>query len=407
MDSLKIALASDWFYPKVGGIEAHIDELARNLLKVGHQPYVITHDYRYMKPYDGNFPYPVKRFGATFYIKKHHISLSPTQLIRINEFYKSENFDLTHIHSIYSPLAIAVANVSRGVRDVPVVATNHSFFGNPPLAELFRWELRQSLKRVDHFIAVSTPVARDTERLIGELRKERPVTVIPNGIDTERWRPPEPEEREEIRRRLGVRDEIVLFYVGRMTERKLAHRLPFVIARAIERSGIERRAVRFIAVGEGEKRKELERNVMAAGLEEITDLFNFLPRERIRELYWAADVVLMPGILEAFPVVGLEAMASGRPVVGRVESGLSDMIVDGLTGYLAGSEEEMAEKLAILLENPELGKKMGIAGRKLAVATFSWNRVLRRILRVYKVTIDRADEVDRKYILYKLSRELG
>jgi 1,2-diacylglycerol 3-alpha-glucosyltransferase len=61
MEGLKIAIASDWFYPKVGGIESHIDELARNLLFAGHEPYVITHDYRYMKPYVDSFPYHVVR----------------------------------------------------------------------------------------------------------------------------------------------------------------------------------------------------------------------------------------------------------------------------------------------------------------------------------------------------------
>jgi len=308
METWRIALASDWFYPKVGGIEAHMDELARNLLKAGHEPYVITHDYRYMMPYGDGFPYPVERFPATFYIKKHHISISPTQLWRINEFYKRIDFDITHIHSIYSPLAIAVANVSRGIRNVPVVATNHSFFGNPPLSALGLANIRFSLRKVDHFIAVSTPIARDTERVLGDWLAGRPITVIPNGIDTKAWRPPEPEERERARKKLGVEDEVVLFYVGRMTSRKMAHRLPFVIKRALQLSNLPKEKILFLAVGEGEKRAELEENIRRAGLEDVSRLFSFLPRDELPEFYWAADVVLMPGILEAFPVVGLEAM---------------------------------------------------------------------------------------------------
>jgi len=406
METLRIALASDWFYPKVGGIEAHMDELARNLIKAGHEPYVITHDYRYIRPYGDGFPYPVKRFRAMLYLRKYHISLSPTQLWRINEFYKSINFDITHIHSIYSPLALAVANVSRGIRDVPVVATNHSFFGTPPLAEALRWELRRHLKRVDHFIAVSTPVARDTARLIGNLRRERPVTVIPNGIDVDFWRPPTDEERERARKNLRIRDEVVVFYVGRMTKRKMAHRLPRVIKRAIEISGIPLRRVRFIAVGEGEMRDEFVRNVRDSGIGPITDLFGFLPREKLQEFYWASDIVLMPGVLEAFPVVGLEAMASGRAIVGRVESGLSDMVVNGTTGYLGRSEDELSERLAELFTDEDTLVKMGIAGRKRAVECFSWRVILRRVLRVYRSTLNMAEEFDRRYLLYKLAREL-
>lgn len=406
METLRIALASDWFYPKVGGIEAHMDELARNLIKAGHEPYVITHDYRYMRPYGDGFPYPVKRFPATVYLKKHHISLSPNQLWRINEFYKTVKFDITHIHSIYSPLALAVANVSRGIRDIPVVATNHSFFGSPPFSKILKWELRRDLKRVDHFIAVSTPVARDTAALIGNLRRERPITVIPNGIDVYFWRPPEEEEREKARKNLGLSDEIVLFYVGRMTERKMAHRLPFVIGKAIKLSGVPMKRVRFIAVGEGEKKGEFMENVRRTGIGKITELFNFLPRNKLLEFYWASDVVLMPGVLEAFPVVGLEAMATGRPIVGRIESGLSDMVINGITGYLGKSEEELAAGLAKFFENADLPEKMGTAARKRVARCFSWEVILKRILRVYRATLNRADEFDRKYLLYKLAREL-
>ncbi|WP_457741645.1 glycosyltransferase family 4 protein [Thermococcus sp.] len=406
METWRIALASDWFYPKVGGIEAHMDELARNLLKAGHEPYVITHDYRYMMPYGDGFPYPVERFPATFYIKKHHISISPTQLWKINEFYKKINFDLTHIHSIYSPLAIAVANVSRGIRNVPVVATNHSFFGNPPLSSLGLVNVRFSLRKVDHFIAVSTPIARDTERVLGNWLAGRPVTVIPNGIDTEAWRPPEPEERERARKKLGIGDEVVLFYVGRMTSRKMAHRLPLVIKRALQLSSIPKEKILFLAVGEGEKRAELEENIRRTGLGEVSMLFSFLPREKLPEFYWASDVVLMPGILEAFPVVGLEAMASGRPIVGRNESGLSDMVIKGVTGFLGNSEEELAFYLSKVLSDESLREKMGFESRKMVERNFSWKVVIKKILRVYKTTMETASQFDKRYVLYKLARGL-
>lgn len=137
MESLKIAIASDWFYPpKIGGIESHIDELSRNLLLRGHEPpHVLTHDYRYMKPYVDDSPYPpVHRFAGTFYFRSYHSSVGFSQLWRINELYKEMNFDITHVHSIYSPpFSVAVSDVSRGLRNVPpVVATNHSFYGKPP-----------------------------------------------------------------------------------------------------------------------------------------------------------------------------------------------------------------------------------------------------------------------------------
>lgn len=407
MESLKIAIASDWFYPKVGGIESHIDELARNLLYKGHEPLVITHDYRYMKPYVDSFPYQVKRFSGFVYFKKHHVSMGVKQIWRINEFYKREGFDITHVHSIYSPFSVATSGVSRGLRNVPVVATNHSFYGAPKYLDVIIGRfLRKNLNKIDTFIAVSTPVARDTKNLLGGDLNDRHILVLPNGIDTEKWRPPEPEEREQARRGLGLRDELMILYLGRMTERKQAHRIPFMLREALRISKISKRKVKVVMVGNGPTRPVLEKNLKSTGIGEITEVYDFMERGRLLPLYWASDIILMPGILEAFPVVGLEAMATGRMVIGRNESGLSDMVVDGVTGLLAKSEEEMAKRIAWALDNRELLPVMGEEGRKVVKEKFSWEVVLSRLLNIYRFTLEMRDDVDRRYRFYKLVRGL-
>ncbi|GAB6102666.1 glycosyltransferase family 4 protein [Thermococcus atlanticus] len=405
---MKIAIASDWFYPKVGGIEAHMDELARHLLDAGHEPHVITHDYRYLTPYNDGFPYPVHRFRGSVYLRDYHISLSPGQLWRINGLYKSVDFDVTHVHSIYSPFSIAVANLSRGIRGVPVVATNHSFFGEPRLGGVIKSLLRYYLRRMDAFVAVSTPVAEDTRKLLGRSLGNRIVTTIPNGIDVEYWRPPEEEEREKARDMLNLGgNEIALLYVGRMTERKQAHRLPFVISKALEMSGTPKDRIRIIIIGNGPMKKALESNLDATGLKERAILMDFIPRQNLREIYWAADVVLMPGMLEAFPIVGLEASATGKLIVGRNESGLSDLIVDGQTGFLSYSEEELSQKLAAVLSRTELIPRMGKEARERAEREFSWDVILKRLLEVYRTAINRAEEFDDRYLLYRAIRRIA
>jgi glycosyltransferase involved in cell wall biosynthesis len=231
--------------------------------------------------------------------------------------------------------------------------------------------------------------------------------VVPNGIDVKKWRPPEPEEREKARRDLGVRDEIVVLYLGRMTERKQAHRIPMMMREALKRSGIPKNKVRLVMIGNGPMRPVLERNLRETGIGEITELYDFMERGRLLPLYWAADLVLMPGILEAFPVVGLEAMATGNPVIGRNESGLSDMVLNGITGLLAVSEEGMAKNLAEAFQNREKLIAMGVEARKRVEKEFSWDVVLRRLMRVYRCTMEMGESVDRLYLLYKAMRRLG
>ncbi|WP_461866960.1 glycosyltransferase family 4 protein [Thermococcus sp.] len=405
---MRIAIASDWFYPKIGGIESHMDELARHLLNAGHEPHIITHDYRYLAPYNDGFPYPVHRFRGLIYLKEYHVSLSPGQLQKINKLYKTMDFDLTHVHSIYSPFSIAVANLSRGIRNVPVVATNHSFFGEPKMGDIIKPLLRYYLRRMDAFIAVSTPVAEDTKELLGESLGDRAVEIIPNGIDVSYWRPADDEERENARNKLGIRDnEIVLLYVGRMTERKQAHRLPFVISSALKMSDMEKYRVRVIMIGNGPMRDKLEENLRITNIIDRTILMDFIPRKSLREIYWAADVVLMPGMLEAFPIVGLEASATGKLIVGRNESGLSDLIIDGQTGFLSYSEKELSEKLSIVLSHTELIPKMGKEARKRAEKEFAWDVILKRLLSVYKSAINRAEGFNNRYLVYKAFRRVA
>ena len=109
-------------------------------------------------------------------------------------------------------------------------------------------------------------------------------------------------------------------------------------------------------------------------------------------------------MLEAFPIVGLEASATGKLIVGRNESGLSDLIVDGQTGFLSHSEAELSQKLAVVLSKTELIPKMGREARARAEREFSWEIVLKRLLEVYKIAMDRADELDNKYLLYRAIR---
>ncbi len=405
MESLKIALASDWFYPKVGGVETHIHELALNLLREGHEPHVFTHDYRF---YDRSFddsrlPYPVHRLHGLVYVRRAHVSLGPGALVEANRIYKAVGFDVTHVHSIYSPLAIALANLSRGVRDVPVVATNHSLFSWDSFTArtLVRPLLRRLLRRVDVFIAVSSVVERDTRRLLGRSLGARPLLLVPNAVDTGFWRPPEPEERRRARELLGLGpEEVAILAVGRMSRRKMIHTVPRVAADAARRSGAK---IALVIVGEGEmKNTVLEEVARFRDVFSSVHIHGFVDRATLRCFYWAADVLYVPSRMEAFSIVALEASATGLPVVGWRGSGVSDVVADGVTGFLVSSEEEAAARLAQLASDGEARERMGEEAARRAQALFSWPRVVRMILDAYREALRLGAAVDRHYLLHRL-----
>jgi glycosyltransferase involved in cell wall biosynthesis len=405
MDALKIALASDWFYPKIGGIETHIHELALNLLKLGFEPHVITHDYRFLGKYDDStLPYPVHRIKGSIYSREHHASIGPATFSKLNELMKIYRFDLTHIHSIYSPLGILAANVSRGLRGIPVVATNHSFFAwdNKFTVKLLPL-IRYALQRVDVIISVSTPVADDTRRVLGSrLSRRIPIVVIPNAVDTSFWRPPEPEERRQARRELGLSDsEFVVLSIGRLTRRKRIHAAPKIAALASRKA---KRRLTLLLVGDGPLRSVVKRAVdiyssTADGLRVVWK--GFIERRRLRFFYWAADIVLIPGLQEAMPITALEAMACGRPVVGFKGTGLEDVATNSLTQLLASSDEDAASIIARLSADSDTLAKLSYESALQASRRFEWSVVIRRIVNVYRFAMDYSQLEDKRYIFYR------
>ena len=402
MESLKIAIASDWFYPKVGGIETHIDELASRLVQLGHEVHVFTHDYRHY-PWSREEPqrdYTIHRLRGSVYMKCCHVSLGPGALRQANSIYKAIRFDITHVHSIYSPFSIGFANLSRGIRGIPVVATNHSLFSwHSAAARVALPLLRMHLRRIDSFIAVSSVVAEDTRRVLGKRLRLRPVYVVPNAIDPSFWRPPEPRERERARKALGLGPEPVVLVVGRLTRRKAVDRAPAIVHRAAKLLG---KRLQLLIVGDGPARGTVEDAIRRHSNGLLTArVIGFVERSQLREIYWAGDVLLLTSRLEAFSITALEAMASGVPVIGYHSSGVRDILAGG-GGLLVSDEESAAEALAGLLSDTDALAKL----RRNAVTRiqegFTWDTVLPRILDVYRKTIEYATLEDREYLLHKL-----
>ncbi len=401
METLKIALASDWFYPKIGGIETHIQELAYNLLKLGHEPHVITHDYRkFPFSFEDGFPFPVHRLRGEIYNSKEHVSMGISLIYQANKLYKKEKFDITHVHSIYSPLGIIIANLSKGIRDVPTVATNHSFFEWRLRREIWLPLLRYALKRIDAIIAVSRAVARDTEKIVRKNKK--PVYIIPNAVDVSFWRPPDHEERIKARKMIGAEPiDFVVFAPGRFTQRKRIHEVPRIVANASRLLSEQRRRLYLVITGDGPLANRVKNEAQRyAGLVKV-HLNGFVDRKVMRHYYWAADLTIVPSRLEAFSITALESMACGVPVIGYRGGGIEDLILDSVTGFLVKDDVEAAEKIALLATNDNLHAAMRDRAPYHVAKNFSWDKVIYWILDVYKSVIDSASPGERLFLLYR------
>ncbi|WP_048152118.1 glycosyltransferase family 4 protein [Palaeococcus ferrophilus] len=395
MESLKIALVSDWFFPSVGGIEYHIHDLATHLVEMGHEVHVIT---RFGNYPDEKLPYDVHRFRGRVTMDSFHVSIGTDALKQINELYKMEHFDVTHGHSIYSPLAVGVANLSAGIRGIPSVITNHSLLGDSILNPAYITLLRISLRKVSSFIAVSRAVEGDTRSILGRNLGKREIYTIPNGIDADFWEPPE--DKEELKESLGLKG-VVVATTSRLTKRKRVHVIP-AIAKSVKEEHGEN--MTFLIIGDGPERETIERLIRQYRVEDTVKLLGRQPREKVREYLQASDVYLSPTIYEAFGIAALEALACGVPVVANNHGGISEVVEHGKTGLVSQDDGELVQNLMALIDDEEMREEMGKNARKSVEDRFSWEAVIPEVLDVYERTMNRGG--GNPFLLYRFHQAL-
>ncbi|HEX2474120.1 MAG TPA: glycosyltransferase [Lacipirellulaceae bacterium] len=195
---------------------------------------------------------------------------------------------------------------------------------------------------------------------------ERKVTVIRNGVDTDRFAPGH--DVIAVRRELGLgeTDPVVGIVAALRPEKN--HELFLEMARRVV-SHLP--AARFLVVGEGPRREPLEGMSRELGLQSHVQFLG--SRNDVPRLLSAMDVFALTSHVEANPVSILEAMSIGRPVVATNVGSIHEAVSDGKTGFLVppGDATKFSERILQLLHAPLLGHSMGTAGRQAVLRDWS------------------------------------
>jgi glycosyltransferase involved in cell wall biosynthesis len=199
-------------------------------------------------------------------------------------------------------------------------------------------------------------------------------------------------DRMRARLELGwdATDPVVL-QLGRLVPRKGIETVVRAIGHLRRRHGISCR----LAIVGGETRQpdkmatpEIGRLESIAYEEEVNDLMTFVGsrgRTELKTYYSAADVFVTTPWYEPFGITPLEAMACGLPVVGSAVGGIQMTVADGHTGFLVPPRDSaaLADRLALLIQNPALRKRLGRNGQRRVRRLFTWERVVRAMERLY------------------------
>jgi D-inositol-3-phosphate glycosyltransferase len=211
------------------------------------------------------------------------------------------------------------------------------------------------------------------------------IQVLPLGVDLELFRPiPQEEARRYVG--LGDQEERLLLFVGRLDPVKGLNVLFDALCQLLRSltPGDSRGVSLAVIGGDSVEAAEALRNEAICldevkeryGLKEMVAFLGSQSQETLPYYYSAADVCVMPSLYESFGLVALEAMACGTPVVASRVGGLPHVVADGISGYLVPENDPagLAEKLKLLLTDPDLRARLGAQAHELAQG-FSWARV--------------------------------
>jgi glycosyltransferase involved in cell wall biosynthesis len=217
----------------------------------------------------------------------------------------------------------------------------------------------------DSFIAVAEHHGRylvETERF-----PQSKVRVIPNGIDTYRFRSL-PDSGFAVRKRLGIPPKAPVCGIVAALRVEKNHLL-FLRTAALAKK--QARDAHFVIVGDGPERKKLERAAAQAGLSECVHFLG--ARSDVPQILSALDVFSLTSHNEANPVSILEALACERPVVSTRVGSVSESVTEGETGFLAGpgDADSLAKSWVRLFNDGPLARQMGKAGRQHVEANSS------------------------------------
>lgn len=283
---------------------------------------------------------------------------------------RRERIDIVHVQAGYLLQYLYLPARLAGARIVYTEHAKHSASENVRLRRL----LRLLGSRMD---AVTTVSHNLKDFFVNDMGfSAESVRVVPNAVDTARFRPDGPSERG----RTVPCGPTVIGTVARMTEAKDHGNL----LQAFKLLLYQRGNLLLALVGDGETRQEVEQQVRALG---IGDHVLFLgSQERVPEFLRAMDVFVLPSMREGAPVSVLEAMACGVPTVATDVGGVREIIEDGVNGRVVPprDHEALAEALLWLLERPEALRKFAAAGPEEVGRRFSREVMCRNYRQIYE-----------------------
>jgi glycosyltransferase involved in cell wall biosynthesis len=376
---MRICLFTSTFLPKIGGHEIAMDELAHRFHAMGHEVVVLSQTgsrWRYWEVLQ-------RPFGLAWFSKplsqKWGIGTFRRALRRLHRRWP---FDVIHTFSSY-PTGYAALELCEK-KSIPLIVTSQG----GDLAAGSRYEkrpvimdrIRQTLRQCDAVTAISQYMRERALAIAPECASH--LHDIPNGVDVADLAAPIMDAGEVFEQFPFLKNAEFALFLGRLHPRKGVD----VLIRAFAQIAPEIGSAQLVIAGDGRERKALEELAQSTP---AADRIHFLGPVRGISKRWllhnAACLVAPTRTWEGMPVVVLEALACGRPVIGTKVGGIVDLVRSEENGLIVEPEDVngLAAALSALLNDPDRRNRLS-AGAKASIGRYDWRVVAEQYLALFR-----------------------
>ena len=411
MKRQRILMVTESFFPSEGGSKTVILEISKRLAKRGHEVYVLTGrhlpDWASQEDLEGIHVvrYSVNSTNGIYYYVSSILNAKKT----LEKLIKKNSFDLVHFHITLPSIGVLLSKKARAIpkiytyygswcqefklesqarasryrkvkRDLYIVYAKSLYH---PMRLMQRMVVRKSLKTI-----LLSEYSKGT--LLGDLSpgiSQSRITLIPAGVDTERFKPPV--DKLKIKRELGLDPhKFTLFTVRRLVPRMGLEELIHAMKILVEHFG----GIHLIIGGRGILESQLKRLAGSLRLREYITFIGYIDEEKLPLYYQAADVFVLPTKgLEGFGLVTIEALACGTPVLATPVGANLETVgtFDKNLLFTGADTESMAKRILKFISSHKTNNGLSEKYRKFAMQNYSWNKIVGRYEEVYTSLLDR------------------